>query len=461
MKMMKFTVGIAVAALWACGGGSGSEATGSLHVRAGLQQVMGPAGVNDVKMTLTPVSGAFAPIEHQVLPNGLGEYSFTLDKVFVGAYDLMAEAFAADGTLLYALDEPLRVVVNAREITEVTLNLLEVNKRPYDNHAPYITSLIASANQIDNATTINLAAKVSHHTDDPSEKIAYKWVDNAAGGTFSAADALETAWTPPAADGTYTLTFSAEDSHEAKASLAISIEVAQKFGKGTIVAVLGFNNSPFVTKITAFNTQAVVNQPIDLTAYATDLDGDYIKFAWADTSGCGHVDPTVARTSAIADVVPPNDHYEFTPVKTGFCTITVTVSDFADAELTKPRNGQNIAQFHFWVGETVKPAVGPQFMVRISSPNTLYAGDKVDVQVIPMNKSSDWTYEWSDGSFGGRFEIRTDAGFTDGSDHYYFAPTSCDAPTGKIPMSVLVTDTATSASNLEEFELNFGGCIVN
>ncbi|RKI36306.1 kelch-like protein, partial [Corallococcus sp. AB049A] len=122
-------------------------------------------------------------------------------------------------------------------------------------------------------------------------------------------------WTAPAAAGQVVLTLTVTDSKGASASLGVTITVST--GNGSAAVNVAFNTWPQVTRVTALPSSVDVGQATQVTASASDADGDSLSYQW--TANCAGT--WTNATSASAGFTPSAQP------SSGTCTLSVRVQD--------------------------------------------------------------------------------------------------------------------------------------
>jgi hypothetical protein len=436
MKTTKHATAVVLAAaLAACGGQAKQDQYGALAVGARGSALHFEASVKCVNVLVQP-NGAVA-LQGQMFNSNPGKeggaWEFKVEKLPIGPTTVTATAYsggpdtACSGEALYAGSATVNVTNNGT--AQLVLWLQDQKPaNPFKNSAPYLTSLHANSVTVTQGDAIQLVAAAS---DADNDALAFAWA--ATGGTFASPEASSTKWTAPAQDGTYALTVSVSDGKGGTAAASIQVNVAAANGRGAIETTVNMNNWPQVSGIVASNTESAVGQPIEFEVSATDADGEQLSYIWSSTCGGAFS----GEGAAVA----------FTPAAQGDCTVTVKVTD-------PPKNGVDSfgsGSVTFTVG-AMQPAVGPQFMVKWLSPFSMIDPDgakRAELTAIPLdNDISTKTFTWSDGAFGGSF-VPYDGAFNNGpmSDVFYI-PAACSGPgTLSIPLTIVVTDNATQATN--------------
>ncbi|WP_375759488.1 Ig-like domain-containing protein [Corallococcus exercitus] len=297
-----------VLALTGCSGQQ-QVTEGSAQAVVTLPQALSASDVARVELT---VSGAGMTTRTDALVKTGGQWGGVLGQLPVGTgRTFSAQAFDASNTVRYA-GQVANVAIQANQTTAVTLLLQEVNApAPFDNAAPRILSLVASPGTVSPGGQVALQATA----DDPNaeDSLTYAWT--APSGSFSAPSSLTTAWTALASAGQVVLTLTVTDSKGASDSLSVIITVST--GNGSAAVNVAFNTWPQVTRVTALPSSITVGQTTQVTAFASDSDGDGLSYQW--TANCAGSWTNAASASA-----------SFTPSdqpSSGTCKLTVLVQD--------------------------------------------------------------------------------------------------------------------------------------
>ncbi|RKG89198.1 kelch-like protein [Corallococcus sp. CA049B] len=342
-----------VLALTGCGEQSMAVAEGSAQAVVTLPQALSASDVTRVELT---VSGAGMTTRTDALVKTGGQWGGVLGQLPAGAgRTFSAQAFDSSNTVRYA-GQVASVTIQAGQTTAVTLLLQEVNAPPpFENAAPRILSLVASPGTVAPGGQVTLLATADDLN--ASDTLTYAWTSSS--GSFSSPSSLTTAWTAPAAAGQVVLTLTVTDSKGASAALSVTITVST--GNGSAAVNVSFNTWPQVAGMTAVPSSVVVGQSTQVTASASDADGDSLTYEW--TASC-------AGTWANATSASPS----FTPStqpSSGTCTLSVVARD--------GRGGQGIGSLTVYV--TTSPTTGrfpPEIVETFHSIATVPAqGDTV------------------------------------------------------------------------------------
>ncbi|WP_158625733.1 RCC1 domain-containing protein [Corallococcus carmarthensis] len=337
-----------VLALAGCGGAQGQEAQeGSAQAVVTLPQALSASDVARVELT---VSGAGMTTRTDALVKTGGQWGGVLGQLPAGSgRTFSAQAFDSSNTVRYA-GQATPVTIQANLTTAVTLLLQEVNAPPpFENAAPRILSLVASPGTVAPGGQVSLQATA----EDPNagDTLTYAWT--AASGSFSAASSLTSTWTAPASAGPVTLTLTVTDSKGASASLSVIITVST--GNGSAAVNVSFNTWPQVTKLTALPSSVAVGQATQVTASASDSDGDSLSYEWVASCAGTWANASSASPSFAPTAQPPG----------GTCTLSVAARD--------GRGGQGIGSLTIYVSTSptsgqLPPEIVETFQSVVSVP---------------------------------------------------------------------------------------------
>ncbi|NNB85442.1 Kelch repeat-containing protein [Corallococcus exiguus] len=400
-------------------GGEPERETGNVRFVSAVPQALAGDEITRVTVTLT-ASGV--PSATTVLTKGTDGWSGTMYQVPAGTQrTFTAEAFAADGALRYrGAASDVTITAGTTSIVAITLQALN-GPGPFDNSAPCIDSLVASASSILPGGSISLQATA--HDPDASDSITYAWTS--ADGTFGSPTLTSTTWTAPVTPGVYGLTLTVTDSRGATATIRIDITVISKDGgttAGTAEVSVTFNISPAVTRVTASRSPVPVGQSTTVTADVTDPDGDALTYQWAASCAGTWTDDTSNVASFTPTAVPAGD-------SCGNCALTVTVKD--------PKGGQTQGTLRICVGDGATTNVPPRIVLAHQSSASVVGDSTVTFRVLAEDGNGGaLTFNWA--SSTGTLAAPS-SGFTS-SETSWKAPTC--APTGG---NATVTATVTNA----------------
>lgn len=444
---------LGVVLLAACGNGPQQQVAdeGGVYLSARGSALMFEDEISCVGLYIQPHSGS--AVHGQMFNSNPGHtdgvWQFRIDRMVTGMAWVTARAYGGGiticdegnpgaGAALYQVENvPFDIV--GGQTTVGTLWLQETHHaNPFKNSAPYITSLLASSNQIVQGELIQL--NVTATDPDVGAVLSYAWSTSPSSAYPNPVN--NPTWTAPDSDADYLLTVTVRDEKGASASASIMIHVNRANARGALQADIFMNNWPHVTGISSSNNETPAGQPFQLQATATDDDGDALQYTW-DSNCTGVWDGSGAMVS-------------FTPAGLGFCKIVVTVTD--------PNGGSGTGEIDVTV---VNPVVasGPQFMLRWLSPFMIIAPDGVkraEAVAIPLdNDISNKTFKWCDGGHNagnGTTGYNAADGFVqfNGADpnggwsDVYYTPRACSSSEhGEvvIPITSYVEDNATHATN--------------
>jgi YVTN family beta-propeller protein len=265
----------------------------------------------------------------------------------------------------------LQVMIVAQEIVSVTPQ----------NHSPMLLGLVASTGAVAPLGTVHFKASVGDPDGNP---INVNWT--APDGSFSAANALETDWTAPAAENTYAINIGLNDGNGGTASGQINITVSQAAATGKAKVQVSFNNAPVVN---IGNVPPITVQPggtINVTSTVNDPNGDPLTQSWTDNCG-----GTFATPSSL------NSDWQ-APATNAACKLTLTAAD--------GKGGNASATLPIKVGPANPNNIAPQITFTYTSANgvTPAAGDIVvfEVQATDTDGPPPLTIQWT--ATGGSFD---------------------------------------------------------
>ncbi|WP_224242371.1 Kelch repeat-containing protein [Hyalangium gracile] len=233
-----------------------------------------------------------------------------------------ARAFDATGTLLFE-GSASGITISANQMSLVAITLQQLNPPPpFDNEAPLIDSLYATATSVPAGDLIFLRATA--HDPNPGDTLTYAW--SATAGSFGSPSSDSTWWTAPTSTGIQTLTLTVTDSRGLSSSIALAVNVTHSGGEGDALLSISFNSSPVVASLSAAPTRLAVGQTTAVSVSASDPDGDSLSYSWSAT--CAGSWSNASSSSA-----------QFTPslLPAGACNncrLTVSVSDGNGAATT-------------------------------------------------------------------------------------------------------------------------------
>ncbi|WP_375758441.1 kelch repeat-containing protein [Corallococcus exercitus] len=287
----------------------------------------------------------------------------------------LAQAFDSSGTLRFE-GSATGVTITANQSTLVAITLQQLHPPPpFDNEAPLIDSLVASATSVPAGDSISLTATA--HDPNPGDALSYAW--SATAGAFSAPSAASTSWAAPASTGIQTLTLTVTDSRGLSSSVVLTVNVTSG-GEGDAELSICFNSSPVVTALSASPTQLAVGQTTSVSTSASDPDGDSLSYAWS--ASCAG---TWAQASSRSARFTPS---ELPAGSCNNCRLTVTVSD--------GRGGQTTGTVALCVSDT-PPAnhFNPVIIRSYRSSDTASPGQELTYEVVASDpEGSALTFSW-------------------------------------------------------------------
>ncbi|MHA7630180.1 Kelch repeat-containing protein [Corallococcus sp. M7] len=379
---------LAVSLLASCS--DSSKDTGTVRFAVSTNQALAP----DILFVLVTSGGPDIPALTTELTATNGVWGGIIGNIPAGSDRIfVAQAFNSSGDLAYE-GIATGVTITANQSTLVAITLQQLNPPPpFDNEAPVIDSLVASATSVAAGGTLSLTATA--HDPNPGDTLSYAW--SATAGSFSDSSAAATSWTAPAATGIQTLTLTVTDSRGLSSSVALAVNVTVD-GEGEAELSISFNSFPMVAAISAMPTNLAVGQTTTVSASASDPDGDSLSYAWS--ASCAGTWDQASSSSA-----------RFTPsaLPAGACNncrLTVTVSD--------GRGGANTGTVALCVSDT-PPAnhFAPVIIRSYRSADTATSGQEFAYEVWasdPEGSALTFSWEatagWLDAPFTGAFSSR-------------------------------------------------------
>jgi hypothetical protein len=369
---------VALALAVACGGetsGAGTVGEASLGVSA---QAL---SANDITRVTVTVSGSgISPDITRNLFKTSGQWGGTLGGIPVGSSrTFVAQAYDSSNHVLY--EGQVTGVTISQDATAAVFILLQQKTPPsaFQNSAPRISSLVATANQLElgQSTTLSVSA-----TDADGDTLSYAWT--AAAGTLANANTASPTWTAPSTEGLYTLNVSVTDGKGGQAGFSLVINVVAAKGKATVST--SFNTWPVVSQMSVAKGQLLLSDTTGLDVTAVDPDGDSLTYTWSDNCG-GSFNSTTAKSPIWkAPATQPNG---------GTCTVSVAPKD--------GRGGSTQGSIIITIGLPTVPNAAPLIDQTFQSASTVPAGGTLDLLVVahdPEGTALTFSWDVSGGTLG-------------------------------------------------------------
>ncbi|MCC6748386.1 MAG: hypothetical protein IT371_12055 [Deltaproteobacteria bacterium] len=311
-----------------------------------------------------------------------------------------AEGFDAQGARLYAGQLGGVTIVADATVTVALVLQQTTPPPPFENSAPVIDGLLASASGVVPGGSVGLA--VTAHDPDPADTLSYAW--SATAGSFDQPGSSRPVYTAPATEGPVTLTVQVSDGRGGVSALDLSLSVGASFARGGAEVRVSLNTWPVVSAISPRPSRVEPGGSTAITLFVSDADGDALSFLWTD-SGCGGAFDSAALRNPnwTAPLVAP-------AVRT--CRLEVTVDD--------GRGGTGRAAVVVAVGGPAGVNVAPRFTSVYQSRELVAPGDTVRLlgeAVDPEGQGV--TFAWS--ASGGTLEVPVET--TGRSEVRWRAPT--------------------------------------
>jgi hypothetical protein len=380
----------------AAAGCSQAPASNAGTARFALSSALLAPGVVEVIVTVGPGGGtAFTPFSVN-LSNVQGTWSGFITNIPAGSqrsFDVVAN----DAAHVTLQSGTARADVVAGQSAMVVVNLgSAVPSDPFANKAPVIDYVSASQTSVLPGGTVRLAISAHDPDQDP---MTILW--SAACGTIDAPASTVVTWTAPATTGPCQITAKASDNRGASVSVYLALDVPPASTGGVLVEVQdGGNASPVITRVVA---DVRYRSPVEgnLTAEATDANGDPLTYAW--TSNCPSV--SFATPAAGGTTFTNSDGSRS-------CVVTVTVADGKGGRVTgdvtlPPNILFNLAPV---ITRTVQPSVDLADP-RLAQP--VSAGDAVLLSVEakdPEGLALSFTWTTNAGTLDGQVDVTTSPG---------------------------------------------------
>jgi hypothetical protein len=314
--------------------------------------------IKSVTITVGPGTGTptFPNIVQAASQGASGNWTAFVDAIPAGvgrtfhveACDVVG---ACDSTIpaanhLYAGDAVATIV--AGSVPAQVYLLLQQLSAPngFNNHAPVIDSLTASASQVvpGGAVTLGITAHDPDTATDPTNHLSgYLWT--ATCGTLTGATTQTPTWTAPSPspDTTCTINVTVSDvcgtgqPVACNSSVTASLQVQVSTGTNGSANISAYANTcPMLScvagaeKFTYDTAGAVNGYEADLTVTAADTDGDELHYVWSSVPCPGAIfTPTGANpTSPIIDTGVASRTVHFKANTTVACDVRVDVTDY-------------------------------------------------------------------------------------------------------------------------------------
>ena len=373
MNKISRSLALALSLALLAGCADSSSEAGSARFAVSIRQTLA-SGISRITVTssgpdIPSVTMDLAPTQ-RVWGGVIGNIPAGPDRSFV------ARAFDASGSLLFE-GSASGITISADQTTLVAITLQEASPPPpFDNEAPLIDSLVASATSVPAGGSLSLVATV--HDPNPGDTLSFAW--SATAGTFSSPSAASTSWTAPQSMGIQTLTFTVTDSRGLSSSIVLDVNVGQEGQEGEARLSISFNSSPRVASVIASPTQLTVGQPTVVSVCASDPDGGSLSYSWSATCAGSWINAS-------------SDSARFTPslLPSGACNncrLTVTVSD--------GRGGVNTGTVALCVRDTPPANHFPPVIIRsYRSSDTAAPGQVLTYEVVASDpEGSALTFSW-------------------------------------------------------------------
>ncbi|HZI16119.1 MAG TPA: LamG-like jellyroll fold domain-containing protein [Myxococcus sp.] len=266
-----------------------------------------------------------------------------------------AEAFAGVTKIFEGQAQGVTIVRG--QTAEVVIILQPIDRpAPFENAAPVIDSLVASAGTVEPSGVISLRA--TGHDPNTADVVTSAWT--ATGGSFSDAAVLTTAWTAPAEEGTYTLTLRLSDARGAATAMSFAVTV-QTVGRGKANIQVIINTWPEVSRVTSSQTRVNVGEALTAEVFASDEDGNMLQYNWASTCPGSFADATTRVAAFTPSALPAG--------ACNNCRLEVTVSD--------GRGGTTTGRLDVCVSRPLQPTYPPTVETAYQAAQTVSEGDPV------------------------------------------------------------------------------------
>ncbi|OJH37298.1 Kelch repeat-containing protein [Cystobacter ferrugineus] len=352
-----------------------------------------------------------------------GAWSGTMYRIPAGPNrTFTAEAFDATGVLRFRGEATgVPIAEGSTQVVALTLQTVASNGDVFDNTAPCIDSLIASASQVLPGGSVSLSATV--HDPDPTDTLTYSW--SATAGSFSTSTSTSTTWTAPATAGDITVTLTVTDSRGASSSISVVITVIDTTpgsGHGNAEVRVSFNSSPTVQRITTSHSPVAVGGTATLTVTAVDAEAHSLSYAWSSTCPGTWTDSNLATAQFTPSAAPAGD-------PCGNCPVTVIVTDSA--------GGSTPGTLRLCVGSGPVASFPPRIVLTHQSASSVLGGGSAVLRVVAEDgDGSALSFSWaaSAGTLGAHVNSLSS------SEVVWTAPT-CSPVGGPPSITATVTNT--------------------
>jgi hypothetical protein len=295
-----------------------------------------------------------------------------------------AQAFDSSGTPLFE-GSASGITVSENQTTLVAIILQQVHPPPpFENEAPLIDFLVASATSVPAGGFISLVA--SAHDPNPGDTLSYAW--SATAGSFSSPSDASTSWTAPTSTGLQSLTLTVTDSRGLSSSIALSVNVTHSGGEGEAELSITFNSSPRVTSLSASPTQLAVGQTASVSVSASDPDGDSLSYSWSASCEGSWTNASSSAAQFTPSLLPAGSCNN--------CRLTVYLSD--------GHGGLNSSTVALCISNAPPPSHSPPVIIRTyRSSDTATPGQEITYEVVasdPEGSALFFSWEANTGSLG-------------------------------------------------------------
>ena len=211
-----------------------------------------------------------------------------------------------------------------------------------DSLTPVISGFTFSDDVVDANNSIDLSATITHP--DPTVTVTLAWTASPNIGTFSDDDADSTTWTAPGP---------VDDDRDVVITLTATESSADLTDAASITITVRGNRRPQVTA-TADQTTVDVGDVVNLTATATDPEGQSMTYSWVSDPGGDFGTPAALTTTWTAPTVTESTTFTLTfTANDSVLTTSTTVTIIVRAPATQPLMLPAIANQSFATGDLV------------------------------------------------------------------------------------------------------------